>query len=277
MASNRQLQRRDPSSSSSHEDAEDAPSKEEAEVSKDDQISTPLPNKPAAQNQPQNPKIKPISSQLVEKDAPSNSAAKHGSHMAKRKASNIEVETAKEKKDGKKRLLFTEGDDIVILEGMIEYHSKTGLEPRSNIKGFLEFVNKSLSFAGATPTQLYEKVRRLQEKYEKNARGENRRVFVKPHEEKVFELSKKIWENNDGGNELGVGLRKEGQKRLRVDMGSVQIVKDGLEVISESKKVELEGKWKQLMVDEIEHYLKKVDLIGEQTMLVLEAMKLYGS
>lgn len=223
----------------------DAPSKEA-----DDQISTPLPKKTAAQNQPQISKTKPISSKPVAKDPP-KSATKHGS--AKRKASDIEVETAKEKKDVKKHLLFTEGDDIVILEGMIEYRSKTGLEPRSNIKGFLEFVNKSLSFVGAKQKQLYEKVRRLQEKYEENATGEKLGVFVKPHKQKVFELSKKIWENNDGGNRL----RNESQ--------------------SKNKKVELEGKWEQLMMDETEHYLKKLDLIREQMMLVLEAMELYGA
>ncbi|KAH7864510.1 hypothetical protein Vadar_030375 [Vaccinium darrowii] len=185
------------------------------------------------------------------------------------------------------------------------------------MKGFHEFVKELSSFAGTTQMQLYEKVRRLREKYEKNARGENPGVFAKSHEGKLFELSKKIWENNDGGNRLGnesvwkrgqrgsVGLRKEGEKRMGkegekrmgVDTGFVisaggfcesvsgwsldekamKIVKDGLELISESKKVELEGKWEQLRVDEIEHYLKKMDLIREQMMLVLEAMKSYGA
>ncbi|KAH7864790.1 hypothetical protein Vadar_033857 [Vaccinium darrowii] len=194
---------------------------------------------------------------------------------------------------------------------MIEYASKTALEPRSHMKGFHEFVKESLSFASTTQTQMYEKARRLREKYEKNARGENPVVFAKSHEGKLFELSKKIWENNDGGNRLGnesvwkrcqrgsVGLRKEGEKRMGkegekrmgVDTGfvisaggfcesvrgwsldeeTVKIVKDGLELISESKKVELEGKWEQLRMDEIDHYLNKLDLIHEQMILVLDA------
>ncbi|KAH7864597.1 hypothetical protein Vadar_031540 [Vaccinium darrowii] len=164
---------------------------------------------------------------------------------------------------------------------MIEYASKTAFEPRSHMKGFHEFVKESLFFAGTAQTQLYEKVRRLREKYEKNATGENPGVFAKPHEGKVFELSKKIWENNDGGNGLGnksvwkrnqrgsAGLRKEGKengcgygvcdKRRGVlwECGgwsfgeeAVKIVKDGFELLSESKKVELEGKWEQLRVDE---------------------------
>ncbi|KAH7846053.1 hypothetical protein Vadar_009171 [Vaccinium darrowii] len=52
---------------------------------------------------------------------------------------------------------------------------------------------------------------------------------------------------------------------------AMKIVKDGLELISESKKVELEGKWEQLRVDEIEHYFTKLELIREQMKLVLEA------
>ncbi|KAH7864277.1 hypothetical protein Vadar_027719 [Vaccinium darrowii] len=86
---------------------------------------------------------------------------------------------------------------------MIEYASKTAFELRSHMKGFHEFVKESLAFTGTTQTQLYEKVRRLREKYEKNARGENPGVFAKPHEGKLFELSKKIWEKNDGGNRFG--------------------------------------------------------------------------
>ncbi|KAH7862486.1 hypothetical protein Vadar_005526 [Vaccinium darrowii] len=177
------------------------------------------------------------------------------------------------------------------------------------MKGFHEFVKESLCFASTTQTQLYEKVKRLKEKYKKNARGENPVLFAKSHEGKLFELYKKIWENNDGGNRLGnesvwkrgqrrsVGLRKEGEKRMGVDTGfvistggfcesvsgwsldeeAVKIVKNGLELISESKKVELEGKREQLRVDEIEHDLKKLDLIREQMILVLEAMKSYGA
>ncbi|KAH7845949.1 hypothetical protein Vadar_007873 [Vaccinium darrowii] len=101
--------------------------------------------------------------------------------------------------------------------------------PKSDINGFHEFVKESLSFAGAMQTQLYEKVRRLREKYEKNASGENPEAFAKPHDGKVFELSKKIYGNNNGSNGLeikslwkrsqsgSVGLRNEGEKRTNGD------------------------------------------------------------
>ncbi|KAG5561423.1 hypothetical protein RHGRI_004456 [Rhododendron griersonianum] len=140
---------------------------------------------------------------------------------------------------------------------------------------------------------------------------EDHPVFSKAHEEKAFNLSKKIWANV-GGNGVGngrakvsgsrtggVGLWKGGEKseveRMGVDAevevcaggfwssgvcGSVsglslgkEIVKYGLELISDSKNVELEGKWKKLRVEEMELYLKKVGLIREQAKVVLGAMK----
>ncbi|KAH7845715.1 hypothetical protein Vadar_005123 [Vaccinium darrowii] len=83
---------------------------------------------------------------------------------------------------------------MLVIEAMKSYD---GMMPDYIFKhhktpSFHEFVKESLSFAGAMQTQLYEKVRKLREKYEKNARGENPEAFAKPHEGKVFELSKKI-------------------------------------------------------------------------------------
>ncbi|CAK9142624.1 unnamed protein product [Ilex paraguariensis] len=52
-----------------------------------------------------------------------------------------------------------------------------------------------------------------------------------------------------------------------------KIIKDGLELIKGPKRVELEDKWKKLHVEDVELYLKRVELICEQTKLVLEALK----
>ncbi|KAF7150331.1 hypothetical protein RHSIM_Rhsim02G0115300 [Rhododendron simsii] len=48
------------------------------------------------------------------------------------------------------------------------------------------------------------------------------------------------------------------------------------ELVSDSKNVELEGKWKKLRVEEMELYLKRVGLIREQAKVVLGAMKSQG-
>ncbi|XP_058189312.1 probable transcription factor At1g61730 [Rhododendron vialii] len=186
----------------------------------------------------------------------------------------------------KKKQLFGEDDEITILKGMIGFKSARGVEPGSDMKGFLKFVKKSLRFLGATKTQLYEKMRRLRQKYKNTVMrgekdGKGHPVFSSAHEAKAFDLSKQIW-GNVGGNGVGSGRAKvnaSGGEKRKVGgfCGSVgglslgeKIVKDGLGLISDSNKVELEGKWKKLRVEETELYSKKLGLICEQMEAVLE-------
>lgn len=56
-----------------------------------------------------------------------------------------------------------------------------------------------------------------------------------------------------------------------------KIIEDGWGMISSPKKLELVEKWKKLRVEEIELFLKQVDLVYEQTKLVLEAFKSSGN
>ncbi|KAK9278489.1 hypothetical protein L1049_028055 [Liquidambar formosana] len=63
-----------------------------------------------------------------------------------------------------------------------------------------------------------------------------------------------------------------------VEMGQVfnlgtSFVKEGITLIDGSKAKELDEKWKKLKVDHMELHLKRVDLIREQTALILDAMK----
>ncbi|KAI8530490.1 hypothetical protein RHMOL_Rhmol11G0063200 [Rhododendron molle] len=312
------------SSSGEEEEAaeEDASSSEgeEAEQEKS-KISTSVPKKPSAQNQPNTSKTRtsypqPSSSSNSEPDFPSRPDPKSKPAAPKRKASGVAEQM------GKKKQLFSEEDEISILKGMIGYKSEKGLEPRSDMNAFLEFVKESLRFSGATKSQLYEKMRSLKQRYENTVirgkkDGKEHLVFSKPHDEKAFDLSKQIWGNTLGngvgsgktnvnasvrksGSRTGrVGLRKGGEKReveiMELDaeveasaggfgsggfcksVGGLssgeKIVKDGLGLISDSYKVELERKWKKLRVEETKLYSKKLGLIREQTVAVLEVMK----
>ncbi|MBA0600326.1 hypothetical protein Gorai_006515 [Gossypium raimondii] len=74
--------------------------------------------------------------------------------------------------DAKKLLfqrLFSEDDEIALLKGMLDYSAKTGADPHTDMNGFYDFVKKSIHTNGEDPT------------------------FSKAHEQKAFELSKKIW------------------------------------------------------------------------------------
>ncbi|CAK9135455.1 unnamed protein product [Ilex paraguariensis] len=233
--------------------------------------------------------------------------------------------------DSKKQLfqrLWSEDDEIVIVKGVIEYMAKKGADPVADMIAFHEFIRKSLH-VDVTKTQLSDKVRRLRKKYENNASKEEEgkeRNFAKPHEQKLYELSKKIWggegnsvaiENSSKINgtarrnqsqrgkasmatpkveekKVNDTLLSDGQKnveKMEVEHNEAplwsllscrgigdraleeEIVNSGLELIKGPKKVELEERWKKLHVESVELYLKRAELICEQTKMVLEALK----
>ncbi|XVE66297.1 hypothetical protein DITRI_Ditri08aG0069400 [Diplodiscus trichospermus] len=93
--------------------------------------------------------------------------------------------------------LWSEADEIAILEGMIEYKSKKGSDPSADSSGFHDFIKQSIQ-ADVTKNQLTEKIRRLKKKYQINAeKGQNGNdpILSKPHDHKCFQLSKRIWGN----------------------------------------------------------------------------------
>lgn len=225
---------------------------------------------------------------------------------------------------GEKKQLFqrlwSEDNEIELIEGMINYVNEKGKDPVADVNDFHDFVKKSLH-VDVNNKQVIAKVRRLRKKYENNvARAENQskkvRSFSNPHEKKMYELSKNLWGNdsnknvvmsstikkvnvtpkpnknrksnvNGGGEpepepELEV-TPKEVQPKvvqpLRSDHGSMgfmftdeAIMNKGLELLSAPKKLEMEEKWKNLKVQELKHFLKKVELLKEQGEIVLNAM-----
>ena len=72
-----------------------------------------------------------------------------------RKSPAAEPETA-EKKSNMFQRLWSEEDEIVILEGMIEFKNKHNVDPFANLDQYHEFLKKSLQtdFTDFTKTQL---------------------------------------------------------------------------------------------------------------------------
>ncbi|XP_010528785.1 PREDICTED: GLABROUS1 enhancer-binding protein-like [Tarenaya hassleriana] len=107
--------------------------------------------------------------------------------------------------DTKKQLfqrLFSEDDEIALLQGILEFTASKG-DPYGHMDAFYEFVKKSINFK-ASKAQLFDKIRRLRRKFEKSVKksvklgksGEDR-IFPKAHDQKAFDLWKKIW-GSDG-------------------------------------------------------------------------------
>lgn len=151
--------------------------------------------------------IKPIASKPMEPKK--SSAAAKPINSKKRKAvvsssaiTNGDDEDSKKHTGGVPRL-WSDENELAVLKGMIEYKSKKGLDPVSDMGDFHEFIKKNISVE-VSKNQLVDKIRRMKKKYLVNVEkardnGENP-VFSKPHEHKSFELSKKIWGSEAGSS-----------------------------------------------------------------------------
>ncbi|KAJ6991288.1 hypothetical protein NC653_019476 [Populus alba x Populus x berolinensis] len=99
--------------------------------------------------------------------------------------------------------LWSDEDEIVMLNGMVEYQIEKGKNPFADNGDFHGFLKKSLH-VDATNNQFLDKIRRLKKKYftdvEKNEK-EIDEIFSKPHDLECVELAKKIW--GAGGIEMG--------------------------------------------------------------------------
>ncbi|XP_027075750.1 probable transcription factor At1g11510 [Coffea arabica] len=116
--------------------------------------------------------------------------------------------------------VFTEKNEIDILQGMIDYaklQNVTDLSAHTN--AVYEFLKGKLHFE-FTKTQVYGKIRRLKNNYlkilEKRKGSGNDPVFLSPRESISFELSKKLWGGVDFVDDVKSGMKKkkDGKKAM---------------------------------------------------------------
>ncbi|GMY09954.1 STOREKEEPER protein-like [Fagus crenata] len=161
------------------------------------------PKKPATITKPKTPTPIPASGSKRPAAADPNPNSKKRKVVPSSTTTNGEDEDPKKGHSGNTQRLWSEDDELVILKGMIEYQSKKGSDPYSEMGAFLEFIKKSLRVE-VSKNQLMDKIRRMKKKYQVNVEkgGDNGEdpVFSKPHEQKAFELSKKIWGVDAGSN-----------------------------------------------------------------------------
>ncbi|KAL8119622.1 uncharacterized protein LOC141724374 [Apium graveolens] len=191
----------------------------------------------------------------VDKGKGSKSVEKVDKGSKKSKVSNGEVEGGEieDKKGNIFARLFTEKDEIVLLEGMINYKEKNkGADPSLNIVKFHESVQDLLS-CSVTKSQIADKIRRLKKKYvnylKKGKNGEDP-VISRPHEYKSFELSKKIWPSEGLGSEVTGDSKVKRSSRKKDDnvggktpLSSVGRESDFEEEVLGTSEVEKDNCW----------------------------------
>ncbi|XP_076930585.1 STOREKEEPER protein-like [Bidens hawaiensis] len=187
------------------------------------------------------------------------------------KKGNADVDD--EKKAVIKRVWSVE-DELMLLQGFIDYQLKTGCSPLSDMDGYYKFTMSSLP-GYATKSQLYEKIRRLKKKFRVNSEKDVP-VFGKLHEQKVFDLSSKIWGVNGCENVTGGSTAKAKVRVLKVKP-KVEVkekVEDDVKVVKAEDFETRYPYWNAGLVSEVSSGLKfpdgVVNLVKENLALIGE-------
>ena len=199
-------------------------------------------------------------------------------------AEKPETETVEGKKPLFQRL-WNDDDEIVILQGMIDYKAEKGIDPLSDADDFLGFVRNSLHVVDVSSSQIVNKIRTLKKKF----RNTMKKKIVGTHGRKLLELSKKIWGCDDDDHDVKIKNHPKGsgsvlnsdkekggvhdemnlgckRKLMMEDLGDLGFLKDGFD---EGK---LYGKRRKQYMAELEVYLKRLDLIKEMTQKTLDSI-----
>ncbi|KAG6411597.1 hypothetical protein SASPL_129680 [Salvia splendens] len=116
--------------------------------------------------------------------------------------------------------------------------------------------------------KLLDKIRRMWKKFEKKIKDGKEVTFSKPHEESVHELSKIIW----GNEEKAVVVRGSSEEVVEKKRRRVEMLMDGGGLFGSGEGVKGEKEWEKLRVEELQNYLKHLEVRVAQTKLVLGAM-----
>ncbi|KAJ8546613.1 hypothetical protein K7X08_037213 [Anisodus acutangulus] len=163
--------------------------------------------------------------------------------------------------------VWGEEEEIAILQGHIHYSSINNTKPSKDYVAFLTFVKDKLH-TETTKTQLQAKFKTLKKKYGRNVA---KRSFSKPHEEKLFKLSKKIWGKVD--NAIG-----SSSGDLVLGGGSADDLEDWFrrnprQLISNKDRKKMLAKSGSLKVAKAQQCLKDIQVMKEQTKLAIDALK----
>ncbi|KAL1191701.1 putative transcription factor [Cardamine amara subsp. amara] len=123
--------------------------------------------------------------------------------------------------------LWSEEDEIAVLQGMIDFKGDTGKSPYEDTNGFYEFIKKSISFE-VSKNQFMDKIRSLKKKYMgKEVKNGVEPSFLKAHDRKAYELSKVIW-GPDGIAIESNGVAKKSQSQSKSKSKKLDSVKQEL-------------------------------------------------
>ncbi|XP_058783641.1 probable transcription factor At1g61730 [Vicia villosa] len=209
-------------------------------------------------------------------DSDSSKRLKKKAKKTERRGSSDEKEATRDsiKKMSAQRL-FSEEDKLAIMKCIADFIS-TKKDPFKNTQAFYNFVKNSIR-ADANKGQLRRKVLALKKKFERN--DEN---FTKEHDQKAFELLKKIEFKKQRTPKKGLGSdsifakevlvakKKDTVKNVKNSLAfkemsrfgdgvglSLDAMEKGMELMGESKNAMLEEKWKKVRIVEMKLFMTR--------------------
>ncbi|XP_010418144.1 PREDICTED: probable transcription factor At1g61730 [Camelina sativa] len=195
-------------------------------------------------NPPNSGSGKTISVNLKKKEDPTSSAAlalpaaksggtKRPASEAATASANKRVKKGGEEESVKKpgsHRLWTEDDEIAVLQGMIDFKADTGKSPYEDSNGYYDFIKKDISFE-VSKNQFMDKLRSLRKKYMgKEVKNGVEPSFAKPHDQKAYELAKIIWGPQGIATESNVksnGVSKKSKAKKKLDSVKQELVYAG--------------------------------------------------
>ncbi|KAG7548837.1 GLABROUS1 enhancer-binding protein family [Arabidopsis suecica] len=207
--------------------------------------------------------------------------------------STEDVNAAKRaKKDVKKpnnQRLWSEEDEILVLQGIIAFKSETGKTTSEDKSGFYEFIKDSISVK-VSLSQCIEKIKTVKRKFMNRWKYDRKPTFSRAHDMKSFELSKMIWGSDDAESRKSERVKKlEKDEGLMIlehgddwfhnsffvrSIASFGVSEDSVKrrwslVDTEMKKM-LEDKWRVLITKEAKFVLQKIELLHEVVSLIID-------
>jgi len=250
----------EPTTQQSESELESDSGSESESESEPDQSVKPITSKPMEETPPKEAAaVKKSRSKPAVAATPEKSTAVKRGNGADRDSKDLKRAKSKESEpekseDSKKQLfqrLWTEEDEIALLQGIIDFIAEKGYDPSKDMNAFYDFIKRSLHF-DVSMTQLKDKISRLRKKFENHVKGKKgeSKIFSKPHDQKGFDLSKYIWgsegtikangkkNNNSNDSRKGNAKKLEALKaELGMDVGEEERMEVEIERDSSVKKV----------------------------------------
>ncbi|XP_078442679.1 uncharacterized protein LOC144712316 [Wolffia australiana] len=174
------------------------------------------------------------------------------------------IEANPEKKPTFDRI-WSEGNEIKLLEALIRCRKERGVDPGSSVDLVDELFRDNLNLP-FNRNQVYDKVRRLKRRWEfaYSKLKNNRREPAKAHDKAVFELSRQIWKTPDpapvksesGGYRHLQRLVEELAKENESSEPS-GLVLMGFKRLSPTKLQELDQTWKAHLIQGMKYSLQE--------------------